>query len=142
MITLAVLLTCADYIGGRRETGWRETEEEWKRKRRRNSPLQESRARSRGREGVREKEGGKEKEDSPEQEAGVEVGWRRRGFKMAVWGGVLAIAGSRLVISTHFLHQVVCGVIVGILLHRVMCHCVMSYSHKVCCVCLSVCLSV
>ena len=38
-------------------------------------------------------------------------------FRHAVWLVVLAIAISRLLISTHFIYQTMCGVAAGVLLH-------------------------
>jgi hypothetical protein len=50
----------------------------------------------------------------------VEEGRRRRGvwFRRLLWLGVASIGLSRLLISSHFLHQVLCGLLFGLAIHR------------------------
>ena len=80
MITLVVLLTCADYVG---------------------KGLMEC-----------ERDGGHSKPSSAA--SSVAEWWARCG----VWVVVVMIGISRLLISSHFIHQIVCGVMVGIVIHR------------------------
>lgn len=72
MITLVVLLTCADYI-----------------------------------------------EDKADTISGGGNGCR---IRYIVWLVVLMIGISRLLISSHFIYQIICGVLVGITLHKLTTH--------------------
>lgn len=73
MITLAVLLTCADHVAA--------------------------------------------KTSSDRKGIGGNYCFLQSHFRRVVWLIVTLIAISRLLISAHFLHQIVCGVVVGLLLH-------------------------
>ena len=139
MITLAVLLTCADYVerwrgrevgrGRGREVG-----------RGRGSAVSDTEESTRGvdsdprstgrnrRQTIetasesKERENCKESRDCDVQGAQVvDNHWfhfLRTKFRILVWLVVSAIAVSRLLISTHFVHQVLCGIVVGVTIHR------------------------
>ena len=104
MITLSVLLTCADYVEKWRGTEHSKTITNCSKGNKYTSSVSELRAYSRG------------------------SGWSRlcdalslliqTQFRHLVWLLVAIIAASRLLISSHFIHQIMCGVVVGLLVHR------------------------
>lgn len=126
MITLAVLLTCADYV-----ERWRETER--KKTDCPNTTVGNS----------TEKEKSSNGQEVDDHRDGMPVGHRgrvvrdslsenhwffflRSNFRHLVWLIVSAIAVSRLLISSHFIYQIICGLFVGVVIHKLTAYCLRS----------------
>ena len=131
MITLAVLLTCADYVerwrgrevGRGRGSAVSDTEDSA-----RGGKMVDSDTGRNRRQTIETASESKERENCKEsRDCDVQGGqvvdnpwfhFLRTKFRILVWLVVSAIAVSRLLISTHFVHQVLCGVVVGVTIHR------------------------
>ena len=103
MITLAVLLTCADYVEKRRDTGSKKT-------------LYSNMVTkcSEKNHGTSSRERGWSSLCDADNSLSLLI---QNQFKHLVWLLVAVIAVSRLLISSHFVHQIMCGVIVGLMIH-------------------------
>ena len=104
MITLAVLLTCADYVEKRRDTGSKKTLYS-------NAVTKCSEKNHR----TSSRERGWSSLCDADNPLSLLI---QNQFKHLVWLLVAVIAVSRLLISSHFVHQIMCGVIVGLMIHR------------------------
>ena len=104
MITLAVLLTCADYVEKWRDTGSKKTQD--------SSTVTKCSE-------INHRTSSKQRGCCSMCDADNPLSLLiLTQFRHLVWLLVAVIAVSRLLISSHFMHQIMCGVIVGLMIHR------------------------